>query len=182
MPFSTVVPGGIWFAGPMQQTWPAPKTPCQLTLQPPSWFVIESALGPVTTTLAVGDSGSTLFWLRSRVIDSCAALSVAVAAGGDRRVGRVGVDARRVRIADARLVEQAELELQREDPPHRLVDPRLLDRARVHVLQRWRPAIDRRRRPACSCRHRRSRPWRSPRQGRRRRGRRSAAPARPGSR
>ena len=61
----------------MQQTWPAPKTPCQLTLQPPSWLVIESALGPVTTTLADGESGSVLFWLRSRVIDSCAALSVA---------------------------------------------------------------------------------------------------------
>ena len=54
MPLSTVVPGGIWFAGPMQQTWPAPKTPCQLTLQPPSWLVIESALGPVTTTLPDG--------------------------------------------------------------------------------------------------------------------------------
>ena len=77
MPFSTVVPGGIWSAGPMQQTWPAPKTPCQLTLQPPSWLVIESALGPVTTTLPVGDSGSTLSWLRSSVIDSRAACSVA---------------------------------------------------------------------------------------------------------
>src|SRR5215813_15149526 len=60
----------------MQQTWPAPKTLCQLTLQPPSWLVIESALGPVTTTLAVEESGSVLFWLRSRVIDSWAALSV----------------------------------------------------------------------------------------------------------
>src|SRR6478735_10780453 len=50
--------------------------PCQLTLHPPSWLVIESALGPVTTTLADEDSGSVLFWLRSRVIDSCAAWSV----------------------------------------------------------------------------------------------------------
>src|SRR6185312_7379304 len=75
-PLSTVVPGGIWSGRPMQQTWPAPKTPCQLTLHPPSWFVIESALGPVTTTLADGESGSVLFWLRSRVIDSCAAWSV----------------------------------------------------------------------------------------------------------
>src|SRR6266513_5558592 len=75
-PLRTVVPGGIWLGGPIQQTWPAPKTPCQLTLQPPSWFVIESALGPVTTTLAVEESGSVLFSLRSRVIDSCAALSV----------------------------------------------------------------------------------------------------------
>ena len=70
------MPGGIWSAGPMQQTWPAPKTPCQLTLQPPSWLVIESALGPVTTILLDADSGSALFWLRSRVIDSCAAFSV----------------------------------------------------------------------------------------------------------
>src|SRR6266436_8559161 len=62
----------------MQQTWPAPNTPCQLTLQPPSWLVIESALGPVTTTMPVGDSGSALPWLRKRVIDSCAALSVAL--------------------------------------------------------------------------------------------------------
>src|SRR5713226_36312 len=77
MPLSTVVPGGIWLAGPMQQTCPAPNTPCQLTLQPPSWFVIESALGPVTTTLADGESGSALLSLRSRVIDSRAALSVA---------------------------------------------------------------------------------------------------------
>src|SRR2546429_1056813 len=61
----------------MQQTWRAPKTPCQLTLQPPSWLVIESALGPVTTTLADEGSGSVLFWLRSKVIDSCAAPSVA---------------------------------------------------------------------------------------------------------
>src|SRR5690348_4460846 len=76
MPFKTVVPGGIWLAGPMQHTCPAPNTPCQLTLQPPSWLVIESALGPVTTTLLVGDSGNALFWLRSRVIDSCAALRV----------------------------------------------------------------------------------------------------------
>src|SRR3954452_20283772 len=76
MPSLTVVPGGIWLAGPMQQTWPAPNTPCQLTLQPPSWLVIESALGPVTTTLLVGESGSTLFSWRSRVIDSCADLRV----------------------------------------------------------------------------------------------------------
>src|SRR5690348_12302773 len=76
-PLRTVVPGGIWSAGPMQQTWPAPKTPCQLTLQPPSWLVIESALGPVTTTLALAASGSVLFWLRSSVIDSRAAVSVA---------------------------------------------------------------------------------------------------------
>src|ERR1700730_3767734 len=76
MPVLTVVPGGIWLAGPMQQTWPAPKTPCQLTLQPPSWLVMESALGPVTTTLPVGDSGKAFFSLRSRVIDSWAAFSV----------------------------------------------------------------------------------------------------------
>src|SRR6478752_3285852 len=60
----------------MQHTWPAPKTPCQLTLHPPSWLVIESALGPVTTTLADEESGNALLWLRSRVIDSRAALSV----------------------------------------------------------------------------------------------------------
>src|SRR2546426_4367432 len=72
-PLSTVVPGGIWLGGPMQQTCPAPKTPCQLTLQPPSWLVIESALGPVTTRWLVGASGSTLPWLRSSVIDSRAA-------------------------------------------------------------------------------------------------------------
>src|SRR4051794_25962441 len=60
----------------MQQTWPAPKTPCQLTLQPPSWLVIESALGPVTTTWADVESGNALFWLRSSVIDSRAARSV----------------------------------------------------------------------------------------------------------
>src|SRR3954470_10124738 len=60
----------------MQQAGPAPKTPGQLTLHPPSWFVIESALGPVTTTLADAESGSALFWLRSRVIDSRAAWSV----------------------------------------------------------------------------------------------------------
>src|SRR6266536_5251108 len=76
-PFSTVVPGGIWSGGPMQQTCPAPKTPCQLTLQPPSWLVIESALGPVTTSFAPADNGSRLFSLRSRVMDSWAALSVA---------------------------------------------------------------------------------------------------------
>src|SRR5947208_5388411 len=76
MPDFTVLPGGIWFAGPMQHTCPAPKTPCQLTLHPPSWLVIESALGPVTTTLADAESGNVLFWLRSSVMDSCAALSV----------------------------------------------------------------------------------------------------------
>ena len=52
MPSSTVVPGGIWLGGPMQQLRGRPlKTPCQLTLQPPSWLAIESALGPVTTIL-----------------------------------------------------------------------------------------------------------------------------------
>src|SRR6185437_3628357 len=61
----------------MQQTCPAPKTPCQLTLQPPSWLVIESALGPVTTSLALAARGSRLFWLRSNVMDSRAAFSVA---------------------------------------------------------------------------------------------------------
>src|SRR6478736_1970516 len=79
MPCLTVVPGGIWLAGPMQQTWPAPKTPCQLTLQPPSWLVMESALGPVTTTWLDGldgERGRTLPWLRSSVIDSSAALRV----------------------------------------------------------------------------------------------------------
>ena len=60
----------------MQQTWPAPKTPCQLTLHPPSCFVIESALGPVTTTLLDGDNGSVLLLLRKSVIDSWAALRV----------------------------------------------------------------------------------------------------------
>src|SRR3954447_26021107 len=77
MPFSTVVPGGIWLGGPMQQTWLAPNTPCQLTLHPPSWLVIESALGPVTTTLADAERGNVLFWLRKSVMDSRAALSVA---------------------------------------------------------------------------------------------------------
>ncbi len=76
-PVFTVVPGGIWLGGPMQHTCPAPNTPCQLTLQPPSWLDIESALGPVTTTRAVGASGSTLFWLRSSVMDSRAAARVA---------------------------------------------------------------------------------------------------------
>src|SRR5262249_22407101 len=76
-PLRTVVPGGIWSAGPMQQTCPAPKTPCQLTLQPPSWLVIESALGPVTTSLAPGDSGRRLPSLRSNVVDACAAFNVA---------------------------------------------------------------------------------------------------------
>ena len=94
MPFSTVVPGGIWLAGPMQQTWPAPKTPCQLTLQPPSWLVIESALGPVTTTLPFGDSGRTLFSLRSKVIDSRAACSVRLPPSGDRRIRGGRVDTR----------------------------------------------------------------------------------------
>ena len=75
MPSSTVVAGGIWSGGPMQQTWPAPKTPCQLTLQPPSWLDTESALGPVTTRLAVGESGRVggVPVLRSNVIDSSAA-------------------------------------------------------------------------------------------------------------
>ena len=45
----------------MQQTCPAPNTPCQLTLQPPSWLVIESALGPVTTTFPLGDNGRAPF-------------------------------------------------------------------------------------------------------------------------
>jgi hypothetical protein len=39
-------------------------------------LVIESALGPVTTILLDGDSGSALSWLRSRVIDSWAAFRV----------------------------------------------------------------------------------------------------------
>ena len=87
----------------MQQTWPAPKTPCQLTLQPPSWLVIESALGPVTTTSADGESGNVLFWLRSSVIDSCAASSVlsrpavtaALAAWDDREHVRMSVEMNR---------------------------------------------------------------------------------------
>ena len=99
----------------MQQTWPAPNTPCQLTLQPPSWLVIESALGPVTTTLADGAAVATLFWLRSKVIDP-ERRQRGIASGGHGRVRGVGVDTRGVGIADARLVEQAELELQREDP------------------------------------------------------------------
>src|SRR4051812_19225748 len=93
----------------MQQTCPAPKTPCQLTLHPPSWLVIESALGPVTTTLADAESGNVLFWLRNSVMDSCAAWSVLsrpavtaalaelpaerhppVLCGGDRRRSRHG--------------------------------------------------------------------------------------------
>src|SRR6266516_7100981 len=76
MPACTVVPGGIWSGAPMQQTWLSfSNTPCQLTLQPPSWWAIELALGPVTTTLAVFDRGSTLPWLRSRVTDSRVASS-----------------------------------------------------------------------------------------------------------
>src|ERR1700730_10292289 len=77
IPLRTVVPGGIWLGGPTQQTCPEPKTPCQLTLQPPSWLVMESALGPVTTTLPVGESGRALFWVRSDVIDFWGAFHVA---------------------------------------------------------------------------------------------------------
>ena len=61
----------------MQHTWPAPDTPCQLTLQPPSWLDIESAPGPVTTSRAPAGSGSRPFSLRSRVTDSRAAFRVA---------------------------------------------------------------------------------------------------------
>ena len=71
-----MVPGGIWLGGPSQHTWPLVYGPCQLTLQPPTWKGIESAFGPVTTSLLVGDSGRMLFWLRSRVIDSRAARRV----------------------------------------------------------------------------------------------------------
>ena len=67
------MPGGIWSGGPMQHTWPLVNTPCQLTLQPPSCLAMLFAFGPVTTSLLDGDSGSALFWLRSRVIDSRAA-------------------------------------------------------------------------------------------------------------
>ena len=77
-PLSTVVPGGICPGGPSQHTWPLVKGPCQLTLHPPTWKVMASAFGPVTTILLVGDSGSVLFWLRSSVIDSRAACSVLV--------------------------------------------------------------------------------------------------------
>src|SRR5215472_8417350 len=76
-PLSTVVPGGIWPGGPSQHTWPLVNGPCQLTLQPPTCQAMLSALGPVTTRCADGDSGSVLPWLRSSVIDSCAAFSVA---------------------------------------------------------------------------------------------------------
>src|SRR5213078_3472826 len=77
-PLSTVVPGGIWPCGPSQHTWPLVKGPCQLTLQPPTWKVMELAFGPVTTSLLDGDSGRALAWLRSSVIDSRAARSVSV--------------------------------------------------------------------------------------------------------
>src|SRR5689334_20021812 len=76
-PFRTVVPGGIWPGGPSQQTWPLVNGPCQLTDQPPVWNGMASAFGPVTTSLLDGDRGRVLFWLRSRVIDSRAARSVA---------------------------------------------------------------------------------------------------------
>src|SRR3954466_1865295 len=72
MPARTVVAGGIWSGGPTQHGWFDPNTPCQLTLQPPSWLLTLSALGPVTTILPMlGDSGSALLWLRSRTRDSC---------------------------------------------------------------------------------------------------------------
>ena len=54
---------------------------------------------------------------------------------GHRCVSGVGVDARHARVADARLVEQAELELQRENPPHCLIDPSHRDQVRVHGLK-----------------------------------------------
>ena len=68
-----------------------------------------SAFGPVTTSLLVGDSGSMLFWLRSRVIDSRAACRVASRPACHRGVRLAGVD--------HRVIEEPELELQREDPP-----------------------------------------------------------------
>src|SRR5207237_9850333 len=68
--FRVVVAGGIWSGGPAQQAWRLlSNTPCQLTLQPPSWAATESASGPVTTTFAVGDSGSEPSWLRRSVLD-----------------------------------------------------------------------------------------------------------------
>src|SRR5690348_1691325 len=83
MPSNTVTAGGIWSGGPVQHSCWDPKTPCQLTLQPPSWPLIAAsrravlagvsgapAFGPVTTTLLAVDSGSTLFWLRRSTIDS----------------------------------------------------------------------------------------------------------------
>ena len=89
----------------------------------------------MTTTLPVGDNGKALAWLRSRVIDSRAASRVALPSGRDSRVGGVGVDAGNARVVDARLIEEAQPELQRQDPPHRLVDPGLGDLARGDVLQ-----------------------------------------------
>jgi hypothetical protein len=54
--------------------------------------------------------------------------------GGDRRIGGPGVDAVGVGVLDARLIEQSEVELQRQDPPHRLVYPGMGDRASCDVL------------------------------------------------
>src|SRR5215469_13176592 len=59
-PLSTVVPGGICPFGPSQHTWPLVNGPCQLTLQPPTWKVMLSAFGPVTTSLLLDDRGRTL--------------------------------------------------------------------------------------------------------------------------
>src|SRR5438309_11234030 len=59
MPLRVVVAAGIWSGGPPQQACRLlSKGPCQLTLQPPSCAAIESASGPVTTSLALGESGS----------------------------------------------------------------------------------------------------------------------------
>ena len=77
-----------------------------------------------------------MFWLRSRVIDSCAAL--------ERAVPRPAVTAALAALASTHGVfgllthgwsNRPSWNFSVRIRPHRLVDPRHLDRARVHVLE-----------------------------------------------
>jgi hypothetical protein len=89
-------------------------------------LVIESALGPVTTSLASGASGSVLFSVAQQRDRLPGRRERGVPTGLHRRVRR--------RRVDVGVVEQAELELQPQDPPYRLVDPLLGHQSLPHVL------------------------------------------------
>ena len=87
----------------------------------------ESASGPITATFA-SDCGERqqLLLVRSSTIERCAARR---ASGAVLRVGEHGGGARLVGVG---LLEEAEPHLHRQDPPHRLVDLRLLQHAVLH--------------------------------------------------
>ena len=98
----------------------SPRLPCHEIVQPPDCRPMSSAPGPASRTASAGADAAA----RPARLEQDQRLGHRLA--GERPVG-VGADGRALPVGRHRVLEQAHLELDAQDPADRVVDPRRLD-------------------------------------------------------